>query len=27
LLCVEFTLLPFTEWLLAHVWLVTPTLP
>ncbi|EPY6730695.1 sodium/proton antiporter NhaB [Klebsiella quasipneumoniae] len=27
LLCVEFTLMPVTEWLLAHGWLVTPTLP
>ncbi len=27
LLCVEFTLMPVTDWLLAHGWLVTPTLP
>lgn len=25
LLCVEFTLMPVTDWLLAHGWLVTPT--
>ncbi|STV39425.1 sodium/proton antiporter [Klebsiella pneumoniae subsp. ozaenae] len=24
LLCVEFTLMPVTDWLLAHGWLVTP---
>ncbi len=27
LLCVEFTLMPVTDWLLAHGWLVTPSLP
>ncbi|WP_257965621.1 hypothetical protein, partial [Klebsiella pneumoniae] len=26
-LCVEFTLMPVTDWLLAHGWLVTPSLP
>jgi hypothetical protein len=26
LLCVEFTLMPVTDWLLAH-WLVTPSCP
>ncbi len=27
LLCVEFTLMPVTNWLLAHGWVTTPTLP
>ncbi|WP_257983011.1 hypothetical protein, partial [Klebsiella pneumoniae] len=26
-LCVEFTRMPVTDWLLAHGWLVTPSLP
>ena len=27
LLCVEFTLMPVTQWMLDHQWIVTPLLP